>query len=104
MLDEGCIDEISYIDRVRELSHLFYHFQKTVHSFQVGPKFGYKFEVFGKCSTGILAKWFVCNQVTSFNLQVIWADFGAFQLIKITHLFVVFGSLCFGPCGLVTCA
>ncbi len=50
------IDEMCCIDWVLDWYHLYFHFQKFVHSFQVGPKFGYKFGIFMKCSKQIFGK------------------------------------------------
>ncbi len=41
-----------YFEQVLDWCHLFLHFQKFVHGFQVrwGQSFGYKFGILGKCS------------------------------------------------------
>ncbi len=50
-------------------------------------KVGYKFGISGKCLKQIFGKdlaSFMCNQVTSFNVQTIWIDLGAFYWPKMT--------------------
>ncbi len=109
------------IDQVLHKCYLLFHFQKFVHGFLVGPKFGSKFGILGKCSKQIFGKYFskfYCNYVTSFNIQTVYIDLGIFQLIKTTNIKIdncastwfffwllclshcvsvaVFWSLCFG--------